>query len=159
MPSERFLSIYLNDHLAGSTIGYEIAKRAAASNKGTSLGDFLNQLVLDIEQDRAALQALMSDLGIQKDVVKGVAAWTAEKVGRLKFNGQITGYSDLSRLIELEFLRLGVEGKLTLWRTLIQIRENYPPLAHGHLEELASRAEEQRSLLEQAHREAASQAF
>ena len=159
MPSERFLSIYLNDHFAGSTIGYEIAKRAAASNKGSPTGDILNQLVLDIEQDRAALQDLMSDLGIQKSALKDAAAWMAEKVGRLKSNGQITGYSDLSRVIELEALRLGVEGKLTLWKTLIRIRKNYPPLADANLAELASRAEEQRSLLEQAHKEATTQAF
>ena len=159
MSSERFLAIYLNDHLAGSTAGYEIAKRAAGSNKGTPLGEFLAQLVLDIEEDRTALQNLMNELGVQKVAVKGAAAWVAEKIGRLKFNGRITGYSDLSRLLELEFLRLGVEGKLKMWRTMIQIRAKYPPLADANLEKFVSRAEEQRSLLDQAHREAAVQVF
>lgn len=159
MSAERFLSIYLNDHLAGSTMGYELAKRAASNNKGTWLGDVLSRLAVDIDQDRTALEGLMNELGIQRNAVKGAAVWVAEKVGRLKLNGQITGYSNLSRLIEIEGLTLGVEGKLTLWRTLIQVRAKYPPLARANLEELASRAEEQRSLLEQAHKAAATQAL
>jgi hypothetical protein len=31
----KLLSIYLNDHLAGSTSGIELAKRSAANNRGT----------------------------------------------------------------------------------------------------------------------------
>ena len=159
MPSERFLSIYLNDHLAGSTMGFELAKRAASNNKGTSLGDSLTQLAVDIEEDRRSLEELMGELGTQRNAVKGAALWVAEKVGRLKLNGQITGYSNLSRLIELEALALGVEGKITLWRTLMQVRAKYPPLEAANLEELARRAEQQRSLLEEAHKAAAAQAL
>jgi hypothetical protein len=159
MPSERFLSIYLNDHLAGSTMGFELAKRAASNNKGTSLGDSLTQLAVDIEEDRRFLEELMGELGTQRNAVKGAALWVAEKVGRLKLNGQITGYSNLSRLIELEALALGVEGKITLWRTLMQVRAKYPPLEAANLEGLARRAEQQRSLLEEAHKAAAAQAL
>lgn len=36
----------------------------------------------------------------------------AEKLGRLKPNGQLHGYSPLSRVIELEGLYLGISGKL-----------------------------------------------
>ena len=46
---------------------------------------------------------------------KSAGAWTAEKFGRLKPNGQLTGYSPLSRLVELEGLKLGITGKLGLW--------------------------------------------
>ena len=38
-------------------------------------------------------------------------AWSAEKFGRLKLNGQLSGYSPLSRLEELEILALVAEGK------------------------------------------------
>ncbi|HZA39457.1 MAG TPA: hypothetical protein VFA00_02420, partial [Actinomycetota bacterium] len=75
------------------------------------------------------------------------------------FNGQLTGYSDLSRLIELEGLILGVEGKLAMWRTLIQIRDKYPPLAGANLEELARRAQDQLSELGGAHKDAAARAL
>jgi hypothetical protein len=155
MSKDRFLAIYLNDHLAGSIMGSELAKRAAASNKGTSMGEFLAQLARDIEQDRKALEALMTELGIRKDRLKDAAAWMAEKAGRLKLNGKIVGYSDLSRLVELEGLTLGVEGKLSMWRNLIQVRDKYPPLAIANLEELVRRAETQRADLERARQEAA----
>jgi hypothetical protein len=32
---EKFLSIYLNDHLAGSVTGIELARRTLSSNRGT----------------------------------------------------------------------------------------------------------------------------
>jgi hypothetical protein len=159
MSSERHLSIYLNDHLAGSTAGYELAKRAASNNKGTPLGDLLGRLAGEIDEDRKVLEGLMSELGIQRNIAKGAAMWVAEKAGRLKFNGQLTGYSDLSRLIELEGLTLGVEGKLAMWRTLIQIRDKYPPLAGANLEELARRAQDQLSELDGAHKDAAARAL
>jgi hypothetical protein len=36
----------------------------------------------------------------------------------LKLNGQLRGYSPLSRLDELELLQIGVAGKRRLWRAL-----------------------------------------
>ena len=35
MINRKLLGIYLNDHLAGSTAGMEVARRSAGSNKGT----------------------------------------------------------------------------------------------------------------------------
>ena len=50
--------------------------------------------------------------------MKPAVAWIAEKAGRLKLNGQIRGYSPLSRLVELEGLEVGVTGKRSLWQAL-----------------------------------------
>jgi hypothetical protein len=101
----------------------------------------------------------MSGLGIRRDVVKDAAAWMAEKVGRLKLNGRLVGYSDLSRLVELEGLSLGVEGKLAMWRNLSRIRERYAALEETNIEELIQRAEAQRRELEEARQEAAEKAL
>ena len=49
----------------------------------------------------------------------------------LKLNGQLLQYSDLSRLLELEGLGLGIHGKMDLWRGLIAVRDAYPPLNGG----------------------------
>src|SRR5918997_5577154 len=76
----KLLGIYLNDHLAGSVVGVELAKRAAASNEGTPLGDFLAELAADIEADREALKAIMEHLGAGENRVKVPIAWTAEKL-------------------------------------------------------------------------------
>ena len=50
------------------------------------------------------LQGIMQDLGFGGDRLKNVGAWTLEKAGRLKLNGELTSYSPLSRVVELEGL-------------------------------------------------------
>src|SRR4051794_23279422 len=112
--NDKLVRIYLNDHLAGAMAGLELAKRCCSNNEGTRLGDSLQRLIGEIHSDRDDLEQLMEALGVPKDPVKRLAGWATEKLGRLKLNGQLTGYSDLSRLIELEGLCLGVEGKLSL---------------------------------------------
>ena len=121
--SKKLLSIYLNDHLAGATAGTELARRVAGANEGTPLGDLLAELATEIAEDREALLKAMSKLGVGRDHIKVKGAWVGEKLGRLKLNGQITGYSPLSRLEELEGLHLGITGKLELWRMLKRTNE------------------------------------
>jgi hypothetical protein len=152
------LGIYLNDHLAGATVGLELAKRARGSNRGSEYGDVLEQVAREIEEDRDTLQGLMESLEIGRDRSKVAFGWAAEKVGRLKPNGQLTGYSPLSRLIELESLALGITGKLSLWEALTELAEEDVRLDRDELSRLAQRAERQRSevwrLRQRAAREA-----
>jgi hypothetical protein len=113
------LAIYLNDHLAGATVGRELARRAAHNNRDTpDWGAFLGQLAREIDADRGSLLTVMGRLNVRVDRLKVLAGWGGEKVGRLKLNGRLRGYSPLSRIVELEGLALGVHGKLSLWRTL-----------------------------------------
>ncbi|MBA2274939.1 MAG: hypothetical protein H0W21_13740 [Actinobacteria bacterium] len=156
--SIQFLRIYLNDHLAGATLGVELAKRSQRSNKGTPLGDFLAEFAAEASTDKAHLEELMEVVGAGKNMMKSRAAWVAEKVGRLKGNGQLTGYSDLSRLIELEGLMIGVTGKIGLWRSLV---EAFPPPQPppADFQALLQRAEDQLGELQRRHKEAAAEAF
>src|SRR5689334_2843908 len=153
MPA-RYLPIYLNDHLTGATIGVELAKRARRANEGTELGAFLDELCTEIAADRESLLSIMRSLGIAPSRAKVVAGWTAEKLGRLKLNGEITQYSQLSRLLELEGLDSGIGAKLAMWVALQQIREQDGRLASAPLDELVERAQSQRARLE-PHRPAA----
>ena len=98
----------------------------------------------------------MDHFGVTENRVKMPIAWAAEKVGRLKPNGQITGYSPLSRLVELEGLALGVTGKLALWRSLAATQSD---LGAFDLETLIARAESQQDGLEKWRVEAAQEAF
>jgi hypothetical protein len=117
--ANRHLAIYLNDHLAGATAGVELARRARSSNRESAdFGPPLSDLCTEIEADRETLERVMAELGARRDPVKARAGWLAEKLGRLKLNGQLRGYSPLSRVIELEGLCLAIGGKLGLWRTL-----------------------------------------
>ncbi len=152
----KLVGIYMNDHLAGSTMGLELARRAASSNEGTELGDFLAGLADEIERERETLKSMLDHLGVPENRIKVPIAWAAEKVGRLKPNGQLTGYSPLSRLIELEGLALGVTGKLALWRALAATRGD---LGEFGLQDLIEQAQEQRDELEGRRVEAAREAF
>ena len=58
----------------------------------------------------------MGELGVKPDRLKVAAGWTSEKLGRLKPNAQLRGYSPLSPLVELEGLLIGIQGKLAMWR-------------------------------------------
>jgi hypothetical protein len=143
----RLLAIYLNDHLAGATVGLELARRARASNEGNHYGGFLAGLAEDIDADRDSLLEIMGSLGVGRDRLKVGAAWIGEKLGRLKLNGRLTSYSPLSRLMELEMLLLGVTGKLSLWRTLSL--EPTVQIPGQPLQALIERAESQRAAIEE----------
>jgi hypothetical protein len=153
------LSIYLNDHLAGSTLGVELARRAAGENRETPYGPVLETIAQEIAEDRAALVDVMQRLDVGRDRVKVALAWGAEKAGRLKVNGTPLRYSPLSRLEELEMLSLGVEGKLALWQALRRTHGDDARLQGVDLEALIDRARSQRRRLEQQRRRAAEEAF
>jgi hypothetical protein len=153
----KLLSTYLNDHLAGATVGVELARRAAGSNEGTELGGFLAGLAAEIEEDRESLLAVMDRLDVGKDRLKVAAGWAGEKVGRLKPNNRLFGYSPLSRLIELEGLALGVEGKGSLWQVLGELGERR--LSEFDFDALLARARSQRDQLQQRRLAAALDAF
>ena len=145
---KKLLGSYLNDHLAGATVGLELARRARSQNRDTRFGTVLEQLVGEIEEDRRTLEDLMERLGIGKDRVKVTVGWIGEKAGRLKLNGRLFGYSPLSRLIELEALTLGVRGKLALWESLRAVADLDPVLDALELDALIDRARTQVNLLE-----------
>ena len=101
----------------------------------------------------------MARLGASRDRIKETAAWSAEKVGRLKLNGQVLGYSPLSRLVELEGIALGVTGKLALWRAVREALAGDPRLVDFDIQRLIDRAEEQRATVEDCRLKAARLAF
>ena len=142
------LGIYLNDHLAGATAGLELARRVASAGQMPADAGTLARLAADIAQDRAALTDMMRTLGVPVRSYKVWAGWAGEKAGRLKPNGRLRIRSPLSNLLELELMRLGVQGKQALWRTLRTQASTDPRLDAGRLDELIARAEAQADLLE-----------
>ena len=157
MASDKYLHIYLSDHLAGSSVGIEVAKRAAKSNADNDIGHYLREAVFLIEEDRVTLEQVMDLVGAPRRQWKLAAAWVGEKVGRLKLNGEITAYSPLSRVVELETLSLGIRGKRAMWQALSEIRD--PRLDPIDLDELIARADAQYKGVELQRRKAAVMAF
>jgi hypothetical protein len=156
----RYLPIYLNDHLAGSTFGLQLAQRVARENRDNELGAFLaDTLMPGIAEDRRTLLDLMARLGIQESRAKVAGAWLGEKLGRLKANGELRSYSPLSRLLELEGLAAGIEGKRALWLALSRVRDRDFRLREMDFERLVERAQSQRDRLESYRLAAACEAL
>jgi len=145
----KYLAIYLKDHHAGSTVGIELAKRAARNNKDDAeFGPGLGRIAGEIDEDREALIRIMRRLDVEPDRIKAGLGWAAEKAGRLKPNGHLLQFSPLSRLVEIEGLITGVSGKLSLWRALLWVAPTESRLDEPELNTLAERAEDQ---LERLH--------
>jgi hypothetical protein len=112
------LSIYVEDHLALSTAGIRLARRCLAENPVGALARFLARFVAEVEEERAVLEDVARALGTRPSPVKETAAAVGEWLGRLKPNGRVLGYSELSRVWELEALMAGSESRRGLWKLL-----------------------------------------
>ncbi|MET8680304.1 hypothetical protein ABZW18_22655 [Streptomyces sp. NPDC004647] len=142
------LGIYLNDHLAGATAGVELSRRIAHEYRHSRLGGELERLADEIAQDRESLLRIMDALGVPARRYKIYGGWVGERIGRLKPNGRLRRRSGLSTVIELEGMRLGVEGKSLLWRTLETAAAGEPRLDTDQIHELLDRARRQIEALE-----------
>ena len=154
-----YLSTYLQDHRAGAEMGVNLAQRLAEENADTPYEDFLTLLAQEIEEDVATLESIMEAFDVGKAPLKTVGAKIGETLGRLKPNEQLADYSPLSRVLELEMLRSGVEGKLGLWDSLYAVSDANHRLNSDELRGLQERAERQLAGLREHHRMAAREAF
>jgi hypothetical protein len=157
--NERYLSIYLNDHLAGATGGLALARRAAHNARVPAHADVLGRIASEIEEDRTQLLELMRRFQVRENRVKQAFGLLAERVGRLKGNGAMLGPSPLTPFVELEGLSLGIEGKLELWRALRDVAGNGDGGLGARLDELIDRAEAQRAAVEQLRHELGRELF
>jgi hypothetical protein len=129
------LSVYLNDHVAGATVGVQRIRRMAPVYEGTVVGRTIAPLVAELEQEREWLLGCLRLLDIPVRTYKIVGGYVAERVGRLKPNGRVRSSSPLSALLEVELLRGAITGKSSGWQTL---RAQGPALGltEGSLDEL-----------------------
>ncbi|MCO5985393.1 hypothetical protein NE235_04650 [Actinoallomurus spadix] len=147
------LGIYLNDHLAGATAGVELARRAVGAHKGRKGEETFRRLAEEIAEDRDALLRIMRALGVPVQQYKVCAGWIGEKIGRLKPNGHLTSRSPLSDLVELDAMRLGIEGKASGWRSLRAVAGHDDRLSGEDLDELLDRARRQAETVEELRTE------
>src|SRR5947209_12522054 len=143
------LRTYLNDHLAGSVGGLELARHAAGEHRGSELGRFLSGLAEELDEDRRALREIMDEFGAGVDHPKLVVSWLTEKATQVKFHSPLSSRGPLTTFLELEALHVGITGKLLMWRALAD--------AWGEderLTELIARAGRQRDEVERHRLEA-----
>lgn len=165
--SHESLGRYLNDHLAGSVAGLDLAEQIEAATSPSPLGVAMGVLAADIRADKVSLETLMDQLGVDRSRLKQTGGWVAEKLTRVRFSDTVTGSEALSRLMQLETLCIGLEGKLALWKALQAVSgsgqgtlgSGAEPSGVVDIDRLVDRARDQRHRLE-AHRiEAAIDAF
>lgn len=155
--ARELLHLYVDDHRAGATAGLELAERMRDENADTTFGDPLAEIAAEIAEDAQTLDRLADRYGIQRHRIKQLGAAVGERLGRLVPNGRATGYSPLSRVLELEGLMSGVDAKRNLWRTL--------QLGGARAEDgsdlavLEARATDQHRRLSELHLRAAREAF
>ena len=143
--NERRLATYLNDRHAILTAGTQLADRARTSNADTVYGPLLERIAQDLESDHALLRTLMDANDVSPDRVKSSLAWVGEKLGRLKPNDQLVGYSPLSRVIEFDGLTAIIatlDGTWVALKPLLTAQQDELEAAHAraqrNLDELGS---------------------
>jgi hypothetical protein len=146
--ANKAIDLYLNDHLAGATLGTDLGDQIREHAEGTPLARVMATISTQIEEDRQTLIDLMDKLGTSRNPIKQATTWAAEKASRVKFSGASSGEPDQGIFMALESLRLGVEGKLCLWLMLKEVKAQYAELAEVNLDLLAERAAAQRDTLE-----------
>lgn len=150
-PVSKLLRIYLHDHLAGATAGVARARRLAEAEASAADGAVLGELAASIEEDRRTLVATMGSMGVAPSRVKNAAAAGVERLGRLKLNGFVLRRSPSTPLVEIEALRMAVEGKRSLWEALASGAVPTPPATDAVLDALIRRADEQLAQLRALH--------
>lgn len=117
----RLLAIYLRDHHALLVSLRELARRMRTADRHSEQRGFVEELGRVADDDLACLEQLLDALDSSPSRARCAAVWTAEKLGRFKFNGRVVRPSPLSPVVELEGCRLLLESSRELWSGLARL--------------------------------------
>ena len=139
------LTVYLQDHLAGSVQAIELIDSIRVDHLQEELGEFARELKELVEADQETLGVIADSVGSGSSSVKESVAWIGEKLTLLKLHRKSN--HGLGTIEALEFLELGIHGKWALWRALGEI----PDLRVEGIDfrELEQRAAKQRERVEE----------
>lgn len=154
--SDRF-RIYLNDHRGVLAAEVALAKRTRDANPDGTLGGLLRSLVDQAEADQRVLDRLLDRFDGSANPFKKYGAIIGERLGRLKLNGQLSGYSPLSRVIEVEGLLASTSARRAMWNGIAAMEIDRDVTTDAARREAA--ASEQHSRLREHHVEAMVTAF
>lgn len=111
------LEVYLNDHLAGSTGGLELARKMVQESNDERERSVLGVIANEIQEERDILKDTISALSCKENPIKKATGWLAERVAGLKLSPALHD-PGLTRILEIEALSTGVAGKRCLWQNL-----------------------------------------
>ncbi len=141
------LATYLHDHLAGADFAIDLLGTMKDRHQHQPLGQFAAQLLGEVTQDRDTLLHFAEKVGSGTNALKEFTVWVGEKASRVKLGGGVKG--EFGTFEALEFLALGVQGKLSLWHALQVIAASDARLGGLDLELLIVRAEAQYAQVEE----------
>jgi hypothetical protein len=151
----RSLSSYLREHLAGADAAVEIVERLRGTHAGTEDGHLFAYLFAELQEDRAILEKVLTNLEISPRSAKRVVGHASGALTRLTAGGEP---GDLSLFRTLEGLSIGVQGKRCMWRALQALGSDLG-LTSGRLTELESKAVHQWEAIEERRRVLAVKTF
>ena len=157
--NERHLTNYMKDHFAGSVAAVELLNHLISSHRGKTDEQVFVRLRDEVAEDQEVLRGLLHDLDAEGGAFRNTTAFLSEKFARIKLLLENPAGGQLARLEKLEALALGIEGKRTLWRTLLAVAEEKPALRKVDFARLDQRADDQRKRVESLRIEAALAAF
>ena len=141
------LATYMHDHLAGARAAIDLLEAMRKQQQGQPLGEVVTALQTEIQADFDTLRQLAEKAGGGSNVLKELTGWLGEKATRWKL-----GQSSADRFgtfEALEFLALGIRGKMSMWLALDVAAPREPRLAGFDFRRLADRAESQYKTVEQ----------
>ena len=153
------LVIYLNDHLALIAAERELATRACRANTSTKFADMLATHVDDLARQHTLIRSALDQTDGTPNRFKPFAARLGERLGRLKLNGQLTGYSPLSRIVEFEGLLASGTLRAQLWATVTETHLLRASSMSDDLSEAIQQTEHHISALTEALTTARTEAF
>jgi hypothetical protein len=142
------LATYLHDHLAGSQFAIKLLDSLHDQYRNEELGNFALTLCAEVKRDQEILEAIVDRIGKVHLDLSEAAGWLAEKASQIKLHRDHAG-GGLGTFEALETLSLGIRGKLALWDALPRIRDFDKRIPDQDFEQLAERAEDQYSRVEQ----------
>ena len=139
------LSIYLHDHLAGAALAVDLLEALRDRHPGDELGDFAAMILSEIQEDRTTLKNLAVRIGAGSSQLKEFSAWPrSSPVSKLNRQSHSLGTFEA-----LEFLALGIRGKLALWDALKTLTPSDTRLHGMDFDGLATRAKAQHDQVEE----------
>jgi len=150
------LIAYLRDHLSGADVALRVVHRLGSTHQGTEDGTLFRRLSKELEEDRAVVRMLLTQLGASGRSIKRAAGYASGAVLSVTVGGEP---GDLSLLRTLEALAIGVQGKRCMWRALQNLR-TVPSTVDGmNFVELEAKAVRQWEAIEERRRALVVQTF
>ncbi len=130
------LETYLSDHLSGSIVAIDLARRRASSQGDDEVGMELRRFAAEVERDQRTLRQVLASLDASPSMVKELIATGTAWVDSIRSALNLAGAPNLVR--DLELLIMGVRGKELLWRALEEIGVETDPPIHDLQDRVAA---------------------